>query len=328
MQRLRILTWHVHGSYLYALAHTGHDFLLPVKPGRPEGYLGRAGTFPWPATVREVAAEDVRRERFDLVLFQSRRNYLVDQFEILSPSQRRLPRVYVEHDPPREHPTDARHPVDDPDVLLVHVTAFNDLMWDSGRTPTRVIEHGVPPSPGVRYLGYVPRGVVVMNEIARRGRRAGLDLFLAASRTVPLDLFGMGSEAVGGHGPVPHDQVAPRIAERRFFFHPARYTSLGLAVCEAMMIGAPVVALATTEIATVVRDGVSGFVHTDPGVLVARMRELLADHGLARRLGEAARRHALERFDLGRFCRRWNRAFADAAGGLAPGASLTAGRVR
>ncbi len=35
---LRILTWHVHGSYLYYLVQSPHRFFLPVKPGRPEGY--------------------------------------------------------------------------------------------------------------------------------------------------------------------------------------------------------------------------------------------------------------------------------------------------
>jgi ADP-heptose:LPS heptosyltransferase len=29
--------------------------------------------------------------------------------EILTEAQRRLPRIYLEHDPPREHPTDTRH---------------------------------------------------------------------------------------------------------------------------------------------------------------------------------------------------------------------------
>lgn len=28
---LRILTWHVHGSYLYYLSHAGHDLYLPVR---------------------------------------------------------------------------------------------------------------------------------------------------------------------------------------------------------------------------------------------------------------------------------------------------------
>ena len=42
MSRLRVLTWHVHGSYLSYLARANVDFYLPVKPGRPEGYGGRA----------------------------------------------------------------------------------------------------------------------------------------------------------------------------------------------------------------------------------------------------------------------------------------------
>lgn len=143
MRPLRILTWHVHGSYLYSLVQSQHQFYLPVKPARPEGYGGRLGGFSWPDNVHDVPAESVSRWQFDCILFQSRKNYLQDQYEILSEAQRKLPRIYLEHDPPQQHPTDTRHPVDDPNVLLVHVTPFNDLMWDSGRTPTYVIEHGV-----------------------------------------------------------------------------------------------------------------------------------------------------------------------------------------
>src|SRR3712207_8760394 len=57
-----------------------------------------------------------------------------------SEEQRRLPKLYIEHDPPRQHPTDTQHHVDDPDVVLVHVTHFNDLMWDSGRSEEHTSE--------------------------------------------------------------------------------------------------------------------------------------------------------------------------------------------
>ena len=60
-RRLRILTWHVHGNYLWYLSHVPHDFFLPVKPGRPPGYGGRGATFPWPTNVHEVAAEGHHR---------------------------------------------------------------------------------------------------------------------------------------------------------------------------------------------------------------------------------------------------------------------------
>ena len=307
MTPLRVLTWHVHGSYLWYLSHVPHQFFLPVRPGLPEGYGGRSGTLPWPDNLHEVPAEEVADLELDCVLYQSHRNWLIDQHEILSPAQRRLPRVHLEHDPPRQTPTDTRHPVDDPEVLIVHVTAFNQLMWDCGANPTTVIEHGVVVPDGVAYDGGLERGVVVVNDLDRRGRRVGLDVFQAARDAVPLDLVGMGSERLGGIGEIPHTRLLAEVARYRFFFNPIRWTSLGLAVCEAMMVGMPMVALATTEMATVVEPGVNGYADTDPRRLVEAMQRLLADRDEARRLGEGARRTAQRRFGIGRFVEDWDR---------------------
>ena len=100
LSRPRVLTWHVHGSYLYYLAHTPCLFILPVKEGRGEGYGGRGGNFAWPENVVEVPAEEIPDTDFDVILFQSKRNYLRDQFNILTPGQRRLPRIFLEEIPP------------------------------------------------------------------------------------------------------------------------------------------------------------------------------------------------------------------------------------
>jgi hypothetical protein len=310
MRPLRVFTWHIHGSYLFYLSHIRHEIVVPVRAGHPPGYAGRGGTFPWPDNVCEVPAEDVCRQQFDCILFQSRQNYLEDQYEILSPAQRRLPRVYLEHDPPREHPTDTRHPVDDPNVLLVHVTAFNDLMWNSGSTPVRVIEHGVTVPSGIRYTGEVARGLVAINDLRTRGRRLGADIFEEARREVPLDLVGMDSEAMGGLGEVPPPGLAEFAARYRFFFNPIRYTSLGLAIIEAMMVGLPVVGLATAELVSVIENGVSGFIDTDRHRLIPHMRDLIDDPQLARRLGETARQRAEARFNVGRFVRDWEEVLA------------------
>jgi glycosyltransferase involved in cell wall biosynthesis len=310
MPRLRVLTWHQHGNYLLYLTRAGVDFYLPVKPGRPHPYGGRSGSFPWPANVHEVAADEVACLPLDCVLFQSRAQWEHDQYEILAPAQRRLPRIFLEHDPPQEHPTNTRHPVDDPDVLLVHVTDFNDLMWDAGRTPTRVIDHGVLVPADVRATYELDRGVVVVNHLGRRGRRLGADVYERARAAVPLDLVGMDAEASGGLGEVTPPELPAFIARYRFFFHPVRYTSLGLAVCEAMSIGLPVVGLATTELVTVVENGVNGYVETSVARLIERMRALVGDPAEARRLGEGARRTARERFGIDRFARDWEETFA------------------
>ncbi len=308
MPRQRILTWHVHGNYLAYLANIDHDIFLPVRRDGTPGYSGRpAGFGPLP-NVHNVPAEQVKDLELDCIVFQSHRNYLEDQYEILTAEQRHLPRILIEHDPPREHPTDTRHPVDDPQALIVHCTPFNNLMWDSGRTPTAVIDHGVAVPDDVRYTGELARGIVVVNNLAGRGRRLGRDVFERARREVPLDLVGLGAAELGGLGEVPHAELPAFIARYRFFFNPIRYTSLGLAVCEAMSVGLPVVGLATTELVTVVQNGVSGYVETDVEKLIHRLQLLLRDRDHAQSLGEAARRYARARFDIRRFAADWDRA--------------------
>lgn len=306
---MRVLTWHIHGSYLYYLSQAPHEFFLPVKPGKPEGYGGRIGSFPWGENVHDIAAEEVRNQQFDCILFQSRRNYLHDQYDILSDAQRQLPRIYLEHDPPREHPTDTSHVVDDPDLLLVHVTHFNQLMWDSGRTPTCVVEHGVIVPDEVRYTGELDRGIVVINGLRTRGRRLGADIFQQVQRSLPLDLVGMDSRSMGGLGDLAHGTLPAFEARYRFFLHPVRYTSLGLSVCEAMMIGMPIVGMATTELVTVIQNHVSGYIDTNVDRLIDAMQELLANPAKARQMGEAAREQARSRFNIQRFIHDWNAVF-------------------
>lgn len=314
MKRLRILTWHVHGSYLYYLSQVPHDFLVLSKPDRPAGYGGRIGHMAWGDNIIDTPVETVKDLQFDCILYQHRQHYLSDQYDILTDAQRRLPRIYLEHDTPQEHPTNTRHFVDDPDILLVHCTAFNELMWDNNRTPTTVIDHGVMVPEGVHYTGELDRGIVVVNHLKRRGRRLGCDVFERARQQIPLDLVGMAAEEMGGLGEVQLAQLPAFEARYRFFFHPIRYTSLGLALLEAMMIGMPVVGLATTELVTIIENGVSGLINTDIRVLEQNMRELLRDPALARKLGENGRQVARDRFNIERFVNDWKRAFQLVAG--------------
>ncbi|MFN8472464.1 MAG: glycosyltransferase [Anaerolineae bacterium] len=310
MKRLKILIWHIHGSYLNTMARIDHDWYLPVKAGKPEGYGGRGPTFDLPDYVREVPAEGVRDLDLDLIIYQTPKNYFEDGPAILSDVQQRLPRIYLEHNTPKPNAVDTKHPIDDPNVLLVHVTHFNRLMWDNGRTPTMVIEHSVAIDSAAMYTGAIERGITVVNGPHRRPRIAGWDIFQQAQAAVPLDLAGMQTEQFGGLGDIPYRDLHRRVAEYRFLFSPMRYTSLPLAVIEGLTIGMPVVALATTELPTVIENGVTGYVSCDVNTLIDGMRHLLDDPADARRMGRDARALARERFSLERFARDWNAAFS------------------
>src|SRR5690606_21864279 len=126
-------------------------------------------------------------------------------------------------------------------------------------------------------------------------------------RHVRVDLVGMDAEASGGLGEIPNMELPGFMARYRYFFNPIRYTSMGLAVVEAMMVGLPIVGLATTEMSTAIQNGKTGYVDTRIDRLVDVMKTLESDPKLARAWGLAAQDYARQRFGIERFINDWNR---------------------
>ncbi len=317
---MRVLLWHVHGSWTTAFVQGGHEYLVPVLPDRGPDGRGRARTYPWPDTVIEVCPEEAAGADVDVVVLQRPE-------ELHGLAQRWLggrrpgidvPAVYLEHNAP-EGPVNAmgHHAADRPELTVVHVTYFNELFWDTGTTPTRVIEHGVV-DPGHLYSGELARAAVVVNEARRRGRVTGTDLLPCLGRHVPLDLFGMKAAELDGRlGPfaaciedLPQARLHEEMARRRVYLHPVRWTSLGLSLLEAMHLGMPVLALATTEVVEAV-PAEAGVVTNRLDVLAAELRRLVNEPEEALLLGKAGRAAALARYGLGRFLADWDELLAE-----------------
>jgi glycosyltransferase involved in cell wall biosynthesis len=303
---MRILLWHVHGAWTTAFVHGRHEYVVPVLPDRGPDGVGVARTYDWPDSVTEMPPEQLRDEGFDVVLLQRPHELegLAENWLGRRPG-RDISAVYVEHNAPQGRIADMRHAAADrPDLLVVHVTHFNALFWDTGSTRTRVIEHGIV-DPGHRYTGELPRAVVVINEARRRARVTGTDLLDRFSHAAPIDLFGMDAASLGGIEDLPQRDLHDEMARRRVYLHPIRWTSLGLSLLEAMHLGMPVVALGTTEACEAVPHD-AGAVSTRIDVLTGAVRRLIDDPEEAAARGSAARAAALERYGLERFLADWD----------------------
>ncbi|MEU8361587.1 glycosyltransferase [Nonomuraea sp. NPDC048882] len=301
---MRILIWHVHGAWTSAFIRGSHEYLLPLVPGRGPDGRGRAATYDWPERAREVPWDRLRHEPVDVVVYQ--RPHEIDLARDWL--GRDVPGVYVEHNTPAGDVPRTRHPLAGrDDITLVHVTHFNELYWDNGRAPTRVIEHGVP-DPGHLYTGELPRAGVVVNEPVRRARVAGTDLLPRFAERVPLDVFGMKVDGLPyeTHEDLPQHVMHAELARRRVYLHPYRWTSLGLALVEAMTLGLPVVALAATEAIEAVPPE-AGVLSTKVHVLADALHAYARDPESASQAGKAARAAALSRYGLGRFLADWDR---------------------
>jgi hypothetical protein len=315
---MRVLLWHVHGSWTTAFVQGDHEYVVPVVTGRGPDGRGRAQTWTWPDSVVELTPGQLADVPFDVVVLQRpcELEHLCEAWTGRRPG-RDLPAVYVEHDAPQGRVADMRHPAADRDAVVVcHVTHFNALFWDCGSTPTRVIEHGIV-DPGERYTGELPRAAAVINEARRRGRVTGTDLLDRLADAAPIDLFGMDAENAPAHvhgiDDVPQERLHAEMARRRVYLHPIRWTSLGLSLIEAMHLGMPIVALATTEAPEAVPAG-AGVVSTRIDALHDAVREFVGNREHAREAGSAARRAALERYGLKRFLEDWDVLLTEVAG--------------
>jgi glycosyltransferase involved in cell wall biosynthesis len=310
---VRVLLWHVHGSWTTAFVQGRHEYLIPVTADRGPDGLGRARTWSWPASAVEITREEAAEAEVDMVVLQRPHELEGLAAEWLGGRRpgREVAAVYLEHNAPQGRINEMGHvAADRPELVVVHVTHFNDLFWDCGSTPTRVIEHGIV-DPGDRYSGEVPAAAMVINEPVRRGRVTGTDLLERLGAAVPVDLFGMRTQRLAGAPGVrsvadlAQDRLHAEMARRRLYLHPVRWTSLGLSLLEAMHLGMPVVALATTEVVEAVPPE-AGVVSTRVEVLADAARRLVADLEQARLMGKAARAAATARYGLDRFLADWD----------------------
>ena len=312
---MRILLWHVHGSWTTSFVQGGHDYVVPVTPDRGPDGLGRARTWDWPATVREVPPEELAQEPFDLVVLQRPHELDLVRTWLGRTPGGDLPAVFVEHNTPLGAVPDTPHPLGGQRAIpICHVTGFNDLMWDPGEATTTVIEHGVV-DPGARYTGELARAGVVVNDPVRRGRSVGADLIPGLADAVGVDVFGMrvdqlpAREGLEVFEDLPQERMHGELARRRVYVHTARWTSLGLSLIEAMHLGMPVVALGTTEAPFAVPRA-AGVVTTHRAELLEAARRFVDAPQAAAEAGAAAREHALEHFGLKRFLADWDAVLA------------------
>ncbi|MFI9248541.1 glycosyltransferase [Streptomyces sp. NPDC053069] len=313
---MNILVWHVHGSWLTAFVQGPHTYLVPVTDDRGPDGLGRAVTWDWPETVEECTPKELGDRDIDLMVLQRPHELgLAPRWTGRRPGVD-VPAVYVEHNSPDASPERQLHPLAGQSAIpIVHVTHFNRLMWDTGRAPTDVVEHGII-DPGHRWTGTERRAAVVVNEPVRRGRTTGTDLLPRFARCAPLDVFGMRTEGLAEHlgllpdrcrsRDLPQHELHREMARCRLYLHPVRWTSLGLSLLEAMFLGMPVVALDTTEVREAVPAG-AGVVSNRLDVLEDAVRAFLAEPELARRTGAAARAAAQARYGERRFLDDWER---------------------
>ena len=184
---------------------------------------------------------------------------------------------------------------------------------------------------GAKEVRLVPGGVAIPEHVGepedpphvlfvgRLSEEKGIRDFLEATDGLPRVIVGDGPlrdcvpDAVGF---VARQELGGYYERAGVVACPSRREGYGVVAREAMAYGRPVVAASVGGLLDAVEDGVTG-VRVPPGdvqALRAAVESLLADPGLRRRLGAAAREHARERFSWAAATEATLRAYREALG--------------
>ena len=187
---MRILLWHVHGSWTNAFVQGRHDYLLPVLPGRPADGLGRARTWDWPPTSSNARRRNWPTTTVDVVVLQRSARGRAGRAVVRPPAGARrpgrLPRAQRARAAPgrqpapdgrRRRPDRARHALQPAVLGLRRSRHPGDRARH--RRPGRALRR--------RRSRTAPAW---SNEPERRGRTVGTDLLVRFTDLAPVDCSG------------------------------------------------------------------------------------------------------------------------------------------
>ena len=317
-ERKTILFWNSHPEWAEAFTSGEHRYLVPDAGQRPGGRADLA--LPVPSRAEEIDVAQLANTHVDLVVLQHHEEMALTARWLGRRPGTDVPAVYVEHHPPQPFAADSMHPMGGrDDIPIVHATDFNKVMWNNGLAPSCVIMPAIA-DPGEIFTGDVPAAAALIDEPLRRLRETGTDLLAELGRRAPIDVWGADSESltgkfktvarIRGRGPAVRPQVLRQLARRRVYVHPARWTTLDVGLIEAMYVGLPVVAFASTTASTVLPPE-AGVVSADIRTLALAIEGFVVDYGAAAAAGKAARDYAVAHFGLLRFRAEWDAVIAE-----------------
>ena len=307
-EKLNILTFPTHERYESMLAKTGHTF-----------YAYRAeGIKDWNETYAKLPSNYILLDPalgesqipdyvdFDLVLSQNK----FGQFQVAKElaTKFHLPLVSLEHTLPmpawgesmRYQLREMRGHIN----IFISEYSINDWGWKT-EEDTEVITHGIDtelfcPSEEDRSDEILS----VVNDWINRDWCCGFSIWQDVIKGLPHKVVG---DTPGLSKPAAStEELVATYQNSRIFLNTSTISPVPTALMEAMSCGCAVVSTATCMIPEIIENGVNGFISNDHEELKQYLVDLLNDEGLAKEIGNNARKTITEKYSASKFVDRWN----------------------
>jgi hypothetical protein len=174
------------------------------------------------------------------------------------------------------------------------------------------------------YNGFEREVIIFHQDLKNRNDFVGYQQVMQAFHDFPAKVYGPNNQNLGelNGGFLSYDQMRQKMRDSRVYFYtgtqPASYT---LNLIEAMMTGIPVVAIGPKlwntlnlagdvyELPDIIQNTVNGFISDDMEEIRQYITFLLGNRDAAKRIGEAGRETAIERWGMKNVAAAWSEFF-------------------
>ncbi len=332
--RLRVLVFNWHEPYICLFARTGHLFHTLPPAAQPRRTWNQAFR-PLPPNVEEIswpqAEAGVKGGAYDLVLCLAlpdlpvvqdwqvpRLLVMLNMIGTDSGKGGAQKQAYVESLRPLFRETD---------LAFISEKKRRDWGWEAP-----VVVSGIETECYGGYTGELARVLRVGNMLVERDHMQGFSVQEAIlGDQFPSAIVGVNPTLPSARPSISWEDLKEQYRRHRLLLNTLteeHEDGYNLAMLEAMATGMPVVS--TPNSSSPIVDGENGFIAGDLAQLRERIRQLLADVELARRLGQRGRQTVVERFGIEACAAGWNQVFAQCVQrrGLPQGAAPRAPQVR
>ncbi len=310
---MNILTFSTHEGYQYNLAKTGHNFYILEldKLGGVKGWDYRLRPKPDNVfLIQEIG--DIKK--YNLVLYQTVEQY--NQYKYLD-----LPKLILFHvmwspdysiNIEQNYFNLGRFVNSIKDIPKIFINHFKQSTWKmENESNSFVIQHGIDVDEYLQNDGAISTALRVCHFIKERDWWCGYNKMMEiVKKDIPFLMAGNNPSISNNIFPESFQDLKSLYKSYRLFLYSSDKDSYPICMLEAMASGMPIVTVKQpNDTYKYFKNDDNAIISNDIEYLREKIKQLLMDISLARRLGERAKETVVANFNIYRFLNQWNEMF-------------------
>jgi glycosyltransferase involved in cell wall biosynthesis len=306
-ERLNILSWPTHESYQSNLCNVNADFYLWRAPNLKD-WVWKYRQLPRNHHLLDPNKGDDQIPKnidLDLILAQNVAAHYPLAYKLSRSLQ--IPLIVLTHTlPPNDNPVYLQQVKSLRGDINIFISNFSREKWGWSEEEAVVIEHGLntdlfAPNPRKVRQKHI---LSVVNDWKNRDYFCGYNLWEKVIKGLPYKVLGDNGEL--SQAAKSLTDLIDHYQKSAIFLNTSLVSPIPSSMLEAASVGCAIVSTCNSAIPHMFTHGKDAFLSNDPAALRVYLNQLLCDENLCKRMGEAARKTVMEKYNLGRFTKDWN----------------------